>query len=162
MAWTNSNSFTSFSVLWFIRKQAKVVYMHLTMKLVSINLFILHNLYSFHSWILNFFHPSPRLSANKVCSWDRGVWTEGGNHGNKHPTRWSSGISKLILTLTPKILLSILPSSCYTFPCKLVTRIWHLVKITALYLMFEYSHDLFVGKCMDVIGRSNMLITSGS
>ena len=43
-------------------------------------------------------------------------------------------------SLTPKILLSILPSSCYTFPCKLIVRIWCLVKITALYLMFEYSH----------------------
>ena len=26
--------------------------------------------------------------------------------------------------LTPKIWLLILPSSCYTFPCELVTQIW--------------------------------------
>ena len=32
--------------------------------------------------------------------------------------------------LTPKIWLLILPSSCYKFPCKLVTRIWCLIKIT--------------------------------
>ena len=64
---TNSNSFTSFSVLWFIRKQAKVVYMHLTMKLVSINLFILHNLYSSHSWILNFFIPVPDYLRTKYA-----------------------------------------------------------------------------------------------
>ena len=31
--------------------------------------------------------------------------------------------------LTPKIWLLILPSSCYTFPCKLVTRIWHSIKV---------------------------------
>ena len=32
--------------------------------------------------------------------------------------------------LTPKIWLLILPSSCYKFPCKLVTRIWCEIKIT--------------------------------
>ena len=32
--------------------------------------------------------------------------------------------------LTPKIWLLILPSSCYTFPCKLVMRIWYQMKIT--------------------------------
>ena len=27
---------------------------------------------------------------------------------------------------------------------------------------FEYSHYLFAGQCMDIVGRSHMLITSGS
>ena len=30
--------------------------------------------------------------------------------------------------LIPKIALFIPPSSCYTFPCKLVTRIWFYIK----------------------------------
>ena len=33
--------------------------------------------------------------------------------------------------LTLKIWLLILPSSCYTFPYKLITRIWCLIKITS-------------------------------
>ena len=33
-------------------------------------------------------------------------------------------------SLTPKIWLAILPFTCFTFPCKLVTRIWHWIKMT--------------------------------
>ena len=29
----------------------------------------------------------------------------------------------------------ILPSSCYTFPCKIVTRIWCWIKITTLSIL---------------------------
>ena len=38
--------------------------------------------------------------------------------------------------LTPKIWLLILPSGCYTFPCKLVTGIWYLIRVMtfALYV----------------------------
>ena len=51
-------------------------------------------------------------------------------------TRWKVSIgysaqsdSKSINLLTPKIWLLILPSSCYTFPCKLITRIWCSIKV---------------------------------
>ena len=37
--------------------------------------------------------------------------------------------------LTPKIWLLILPSSCYTFPCKLVTRIFCSIRDNMLYLI---------------------------
>ena len=36
----------------------------------------------------------------------------------------------LLNTLTPNIWLFILPSSCYTFPCKLVIRIWCKINTT--------------------------------
>ena len=44
---------------------------------------------------------------------------------------------------TSMIWLLILPSSCYIFPCKLVTRIWCQIKITTLawhvcWIMFRY------------------------
>ena len=45
--------------------------------------------------------------------------------------------------ITSMIWLLILPSSCYIFPCKLVTRIWCQIKITTLarhvcWIMFRY------------------------
>ena len=42
--------------------------------------------------------------------------------------------------LTPKIWLLILPPSCYTFPCKLVMRIWCsiMTKIQVLPDKFEF------------------------
>ena len=42
--------------------------------------------------------------------------------------------------LTPKIRLLILRSSCNTFPCKLVMKIWCAIKAPD---EFEYSHYLF-------------------
>ena len=38
--------------------------------------------------------------------------------------------SHLFKLLTPKIWLLILPSSCYTFPCKKVMRIWCQIEIS--------------------------------
>ena len=40
-----------------------------------------------------------------------------------------TGVQGLLNPLTPKICLLILPISCCTFPCKLVTRIWCSIKI---------------------------------
>ena len=51
----------------------------------------------------------------------------------------------VINPLAPKIWLSILPSYCYTFPCKLVTGIWCQIKIKISTDKFEYSHYLFAG-----------------
>ena len=54
------------------------------------------------------------------------------------PMNWATGIRlwswwppKTIKPLTPKIWLLILPSSCCTFPCKLVMRTWCWIKIAA-------------------------------
>ena len=78
----------------------------------------------------------------------------------------------LLNTLTPNIWLFILPSSCYTFPCKLVIRIWCKINTTNstwifIYLnlrpdKFEHSHNVFAEKCTGILGRSCMLITIGS
>ena len=60
--------------------------------------------------------------------------------------------------------LLILPSGCYIFPCKIFVRIWCWIKITtyAWYnCKFEYSHHLFAEWCMNIIGRSYILITLG-
>ena len=50
---------------------------------------------------------------------------------NAFPVKQNTGHFKLFLfnPLTPKFWLLILPSSCYTFPCKLATRIWHSIKV---------------------------------
>ena len=40
------------------------------------------------------------------------------------------GTRARLSSLTLKMWLLILPSSCYTFPCKLVKRIWYYTKIT--------------------------------
>ena len=46
----------------------------------------------------------------------------------------------LVNPLTPKIWLLILPSSCYTFPCKLVMGIWCLIKIsTSTWYIWTFS-----------------------
>ena len=64
--------------------------------------------------------------------------------------------------LISEIWLLILLSCCYTPPCKLIMRIWCYIKIKILPDKFEYTHYLFAGQCMDIIGRSCMSITSGS
>ena len=75
-----------------------------------------------------------------------------------------NSIFKLLKSLTPKIWLLILPSRCYIFPCKLVTRIWcfnrsrwHLLPDKS-----EYSCYLLSGLCREIMGRCYMLITSES
>ena len=45
--------------------------------------------------------------------------------------------------LTPRIWLLILLSSCYTFPCKLVARIWCYIKIKTFTWICDNSHYLF-------------------
>ena len=62
-----------------------------------------------------------------------------------NPFSWATGIWLLIL-----------PSGFHPFSFKFVQRILCLIKKT-----FEHSHQLFSGKCMDVIGWSNLFITSG-
>ena len=64
--------------------------------------------------------------------------------------------------LTPKIWLLILPSSCYTFPCNYLWEVDVRSRKELLPDKFEHSHYQFAGLCMDVLGRSNMLIMSGS
>ena len=62
--------------------------------------------------------------------------------------------------LRKKKWLFILPSSCDPFLCKL----WELGARSRKQLLpnkFEYSHYLSAEKCMDIIGRSFMLTTSG-
>ena len=63
----------------------------------------------------------------------------------------------------PKIWFWILLSGCFTFPCKLITRICCYIKTTTLPDKFcVISHYLFAGKSMDISGRSCMLIISVS
>ena len=45
------------------------------------------------------------------------------------PSCLAQGSKKYLNPSTPKIWLLILSSSCYTFPCELVTRIWCSIKI---------------------------------
>ena len=62
-------------------------------------------------------------------------------------------------TLTSKIWLLILSSNCHTMHCKLVAR---LSREQLIPDKFEYSYCLFARKCMDIVERSWVLITSGS
>ena len=48
--------------------------------------------------------------------------------------------TEILNPLTPKIWLLILPSSCYTFPCNLVTRIWcYIMKATSNWWVWVIS-----------------------
>ena len=62
---------------------------------------------------------------------------------------------------TPKIWLLVLPSSCYTFPRKLVLRIWCKIEAKKFYLI---GLDILITaeKCTDISGRSCVLISLGS
>ena len=68
-----------------------------------------------------------------------------GNEKEKVSFRNCFFFISVINPLALKIWLLILPSYCYTFPCKLVTRIWCQIKIKISTDKFEYSHYLFAG-----------------
>ena len=49
------------------------------------------------------------------------------------------------------------------FSCKLVTRTWCLIRVTTFpSLVWVFSLPFFAGKCLQMIGRSYMFITSGN
>ena len=50
--------------------------------------------------------------------------------GNGGEASWCVWQIKTLNPLTPKMLLSILPYSCCSFPCKIFVRIWCWIKIT--------------------------------
>ena len=61
--------------------------------------------------------------------------------------------------LTPKIRLIILPSSCYTFPCKQVTRIWFSpFKLSHISLQTSYKNFLLDQDNFNLISLNILII----
>ena len=81
---------------------------------------------------------------------------------SSHKPTVTEGNQASLKPVIHKISLLILPSSCCRFPSKLVAKLWCQVEITTLFDKFGYSHYLFVGGCIGVIGRIYKLIASGS
>ena len=84
-------------------------------------------------------------------------------YGNE--TKWFNfkGSDTSSKPLTPKILMLILPSSCYTSPCKSGTRISCQIRITTLtWYVWIFSLPVCWTCACHILGRSFMLITGGS
>ena len=85
-----------------------------------------------HSWLMNqlfynMFNQMENFFSRGIClltSWacTIGIWSTLANWIWLH--KFTSYVIIEVNPLTPKIWFLILPSSCYTFPCKLVMRTW--------------------------------------
>ena len=85
-----------------------------------------------HSWHMNqlfynMFNQMENFFSRGIClltSWacTMGIWSTLANWIWLH--KFTSYVIIEVNPLTPKIWFLILPSSCYTFPCKLVMRTW--------------------------------------
>ena len=87
-------------------------------------------------------HPERKREQKKKKKEDN---PEGKKKKGNEKEKVSFFFISVINPLAPKIWLLILPSYCYTFPCKLVTGIWCQIKIKISTDKFEYSHYLFAG-----------------